>query len=153
MQAIQIETTVRAPQDIVWKAWTESDQVATWFSPDAIIEAQPGGRFELFFDPSNHDHQCTKGCVFTLVEQKKRLGFTWKGPDQFADLMNDPTPSTSVRVSFFREDDITRVVVEHSGWGQGEEWEEARTWHERAWLDVLGRLKSTLESVVGSQWE
>ena len=148
MEPIQIEITVNAPRDTIWRAWTESDQIATWFSPDASVEARPGGKFELYFGPSNHDHECTKGCVFTLVEQLKNLGFTWKGPDQFADLMNEPIPSTSVLVSFFQEDGFTRVVVEHSGWGQGKEWEEARVWHEKAWLDVLGRLKSALESGV-----
>ncbi len=121
MKTIRIEVSISAPPDLVWWAWTKPDRITVWFAPEAIIEARPGGPFELFFDLSDHEHQCTKGCVFTLVEPKKRLGFTWKGPDEFADLMNNPTSITSVLVTLYDENGTTRVVVEHRGWGEGEE--------------------------------
>ena len=146
MEPLKGEAVVNSSLDIAWRAWTRSTRITRWFAPEAVIEACPGGSFELYFDPSDHDHQCTKGCVFTLVEPKKRLAFTWKGPDQFADLMNDPASLTSVLVSFHRVEGSIEVVVEHTGWGEGEDWIQAREWHQRAWKDVLGRLKSTLES-------
>ncbi len=142
MEPIRIEVTISAPLDEVWRAWTESNLITEWLSVDAHVEARPGAPFELFWDPDDHDHMCTKGCVFTLVEPR-RLGFTWRGPNQFAGLMNDP-PLTSVLVAFHDEGD-TRVVVEHDGWGDGEEWEQAREWHRRAWEEALEELKSMME--------
>ena len=146
MGTIRIEVIVSAPIEEVWRAWTEADRVTEWFSPEANVEARVGGAFELFFDPSDHDHQCTKGCVFTAVEPMGRLAFTWRGPDQFTELMNQPGELTSAVVIFKIEKEATKVSVEHGGWGDGEEWEQAKAWHLNAWRDVLGSLKSTLEA-------
>ena len=148
-EPVRVEVTMAAPRNLVWWAWTKPDRITVWFAPEARLDARPGGPFELFFDPSDHDHQCTKGCIFTLVEPYQRFGFTWKGPDQFATLMNNPNSLTSVLVTLYDEDRGTRVVVEHSGWGEGEEWAQARAWHQTAWEQVLGSLKSALESGQG----
>jgi uncharacterized protein YndB with AHSA1/START domain len=145
-KVVRVEVTIAAPLDWVWWAWTRPERITAWFAAEANIEARPGGSFELFFDPKDHDHQCTKGCNFTLVDPMKRLGFTWKGPDEFANVMNDPASLTSATVTLEEENGKTRVVVEHGGWGKGEEWEKARSWHEMAWGQVLGSLKSALES-------
>lgn len=149
MEDLRTEISIRAPVEQIWSAWTSSKLITSWFAPKASIDPRPGGYFELYFDPANLDHECTKGCVFTTVEPKKRLGFTWKGPDQFARLMNDPSKLTSVLVIFHDEDGTTRIVLEHTGWGEGEEWAEARSWHERAWKEALGSLKSELEHHAG----
>ena len=146
MRKIRVEVSISAPPDLVWWAWTKSDRITAWFAPEANVEARRCGPFELFFDPADHEHQCTKGCVFTSVEPMRRLGFTWKGPDQFAGLMNDQASLTSVMVNFSDENGTTRVVVEHSGWGEGKDWAEARAWHQNAWEEVLRSLKSALES-------
>ena len=146
MSAFKVEVSIDASLDQVWLAWTSSDRITTWFAPEANVKARVGGPFELFFDPTNHDHQSTKGCIFTLVEPMRLLGFTWRGPDRFSMFMNDPISLTFVTVYFQDEGGATRIVVEHGGWGNGNDWEEARAWHHRAWEDVLGRLKSTLES-------
>ena len=146
MKTIRIEVSISVQVDRVWRAWTQSERITEWFAPAANIEARPGGPFELFFDPSDRSHECTKGCTFTLVEPHKQLGFSWKGPDQFAGLMNNPDSLTSVLVTFDDEGENTRVVVEHSGWGEGELWEKAQEWHQKAWEEVLGHLQSILES-------
>ena len=146
MGTIRIEISIASPLELVWRSWTRSDRISDWFAPEANVEARRGGPFELFFDPVDHEHQSTKGCVFTLVEPKRRLGFTWKGPDQFAELMNDPASLTSVIATFHDENGVTRVVIEHGGWGEGEEWTQAQAWHQKAWEEVLRRLKSNLES-------
>jgi len=146
IKPIRVEVSISVPPDLVWRAWTQSERITAWFAPEAIVEARCGGPFELFFDPSDHEHQCTKGCVFTLVEPMRCLGFTWRGPDQFAGLMNDPSSLTSVTVNFSDEDRTSRVVIEHRGWGEGKDWARAWAWHQKAWETVLGRLKSALES-------
>ena len=35
----------------------------------------------------------------------------------------------------------TRLVLRHSGWGVGEEWDKAYAYFDRAWDAVLGNLR------------
>ncbi len=131
--------------DSVWNAWTQTAVITKWFSPEANIEPQVGGAFELFFDPADHSHESTQGCVLTKVEQNSVLEFTWKGPGQFADLMNDPASLTAVKVTFSAKGEKTQVKLEHTGWGASPDWNDARGWHEEQWGNVLKGLKEFLE--------
>ncbi len=142
MVTLRFEVKVGAPIEDVWNAWTNEETITGWFSPESNIEPCLGGAYELFFDPQDHDRMSTKGCVVTGFELMDRLVFSWKGPDQFADLMNDPDSLTHVKVTFREHKDGTRVSVAHGGWGEGEEWAEAREWHRRAWEGVLNQLVS-----------
>lgn len=149
VKTIQSEGIIAAERDLVWLAWTENDRITKWFAPAATIDAQEGGAFELFFVPSNREIMNTKGCTFLQVEPKKRLSFTWKGPDDFADLMNREDSLTQVTVTFEERDDQTSVVVQHSGWGEGEDWDKAYAWHQMAWKQVLGSLQAAFETGEG----
>lgn len=142
--------TVAAAPDLVWWAWTITERATAFFAPHANITARVGGAYELFFDPANHNHMSTKGCLVTVLEPQERLGFTWKGPDQFAPLMNGEGALTSVLVTMRPGPDGTVVSVEHGGWGEGDDWAQARQWHEVAWEQVLTSLKSALESGQGT---
>jgi uncharacterized protein YndB with AHSA1/START domain len=149
VEDLKVEVVVSAPLNDVWSAWTSSEGVKSWFSPDAKIDPRPGGAFELYFDPANHEHESTKDCVFTEIEHGSSLSFTWKGPGQFAQLMNDPS---KVKVTFHDVSGLTRVIVNHGGWRDGDDWAEAREWHLQAWKDVLASLKSVLESRIDDLW-
>ena len=149
MDSLRCQVEIAANKESVWQALTKSDKITKWFAPAANIDARTGGEFELFFDPADRSHMCTKGCKITRFEPMDRLGFTWKGPDEFAALMNDEASLTNVLVTFSEENGATLVVVEHSGWGDGSEWEKARSWHQMAWQQALGSLKSALESGEG----
>jgi len=146
MKPLRMEVSVIAPLDRVWRAWTETERIKEWFAPAANIDPVEGGAFELFFDPADHTHMSTIGCVITAIESMESLAFTWKGPDQFAQLMSDPVPSTEVKVTFHKETGGTRVLIEHGGWGDGDDWDEAWEWYFKAWEGVLQSLVSRLES-------
>ncbi|MDH5790551.1 MAG: SRPBCC domain-containing protein [Candidatus Bathyarchaeota archaeon] len=142
METLRFEIQVGAPIEDIWHAWTDADTITEWFSPEANIEPRLGGAYELFFDPQDHDRMSTKGCVITEFEPMDHLGFGWKGPDQFAGLMNDTDDLTHVRVAFRKDKGGTRVSLAHGGWGEGDDWAEAREWHRRAWEGVLNQLES-----------
>ncbi len=146
MNSIKLETKIKTTLESIWHAWTEDKSITQWFPPEANIEPKLGGFFELFFDPHNHNHQSTIGCVITSFEPKTQIAFTWKGPNQFANIMNDPSSLTRVIISFLEKLDYVLVKLEHMGWNTGKEWEEARTWHEEQWQIVLNDLKNFLES-------
>ena len=141
MSTMKFELTLNAPIEKVWHTWTDSQDISNWFSPEAHIEARIGGPYELYFDPSNHDHQSTKGCKIIEIKPMTNLGFQWKGPDEYQKTMNNPAIITYVHVTFDPDGEKTHIIVSHGGWGKGEKWEEAKTWHVRAWEGVLADLE------------
>jgi len=145
-----IETAfLQADVDLVWKAWTQAERVTQWFAPGAAIEPVVGGKYELYFDPSDKTKMSTAGCVILQYEAPQTLVFQWKGPDPFAHIMNHADSLTQVKVSLEPSSGGTQVTVEHTGWGQSEAWQEAREWHVAAWKQVLASLKSKIESGEG----
>ncbi|MFC4410911.1 SRPBCC domain-containing protein [Chungangia koreensis] len=145
------EVLISAPIDLVWYAWTISERVSEWFAPQAIVDPHEGGAYELYFIPGNTDMMNTKGCKITQLKREEQLQFTWKGPDQFANLMNDEERLTVVKVEFNKIDEKTsRVVIEHSGFQEGDQWKEAIEWHKMAWNGVLDSLKTALEKGEGN---
>ena len=143
MSELRYDATLPAGIEALWCEWTDHEKITKWFSPEANIEPCLDGAYELFFDPSNHDSMSTKGCRITKFEPCALLAFQWKGPDQYAQLMNTP-PKTQVEVTLTPKDETTVMTITHTGWGEGSDWEEARGWHDRAWKGVIADLKGHL---------
>ena len=145
------EVTINAPLSLAWSAWTFSDRVSEWFAPEALVEPFLGGAYELYFIPGNTIDMNTKGCKITNLIEQKKLHFTWKGPNQFNDIMNNENSLTVVKIDFSEIDrNTTKISVEHTGFMDDEEWSEANDWHEEAWTGVLSSLKSALEKGEGN---
>ncbi|MUK89819.1 SRPBCC domain-containing protein [Ornithinibacillus sp. L9] len=143
--------TIQASIQLVWHAWTISERVSEWFAPKAEIDLRVGGAFELYFIPENTSTMNTKGCKIIRVLHEKELQFTWKGPDQFTNIMNQENELTIVHVNFHKIDqETTNVTINHSGFKEGNDWQEAMKWHQTAWTDVLSSLKSALEKGAGN---
>lgn len=145
---IIMETLIQAERALVWRAWTESARITEWFAPAADIEPWQGGKFELFFNPADPGTMSTTGCTILVFDEPNRLVFQWKGPDPFADTMNSGE-LTWVEVLFSRQPEGTRVFLQHHGWKDSANWLAAKDWHVKAWEDVLGSLKSRMESGQG----
>lgn len=149
-KVIRQEVVVKAPLDFAWFAWIRGERVAIWFAPETVIDPKIGGAYELYFIPGNKTGMNTSGCKITKLEEKKELSFTWKGPDPFADLMNNENSLTEVQVHFEElGPEQTKVIVKHRGFQQDGAWTEAFEWHNNAWAGVLGSLKSALETGQG----
>lgn len=148
---VRKQINIAAPQNLVWYAWTLSERVSEWFAPETIIEPEVGGAYELYFIPGNKTGMNTKGCKITRLVDQNELHFTWKGPDQFANIMNNENSLTTVKVKLMKNDiDSTTVSIEHSGFSTDENWLEALNWHDMAWTGVLSSLKSAVEKGEGN---
>lgn len=101
------------------------------------------------FDPSNQNRMGTKGYTILELEEQRVLVFEWKGPDNLAEVMNQGPDLTTVSVELSPEGNGTQLRLVHSGWGDSPAWAEARDWHIAAWDQVLGSLKSEIESGKG----
>ncbi|MFX3673340.1 MAG: SRPBCC domain-containing protein [Paenisporosarcina sp.] len=150
-KAVNHEVTINAPLNLVWYAWTISERVSEWFAPETVVEGKVGGAYELYFVPGNKTGMNTKGCKITKLVNEKELLFTWKGPDQFDDIMNNENELTIVKVSFETiNENSTKVSIHHTGFLDDESWAEAFQWHQMAWSGVLSSLKSALEKGEGN---
>jgi uncharacterized protein YndB with AHSA1/START domain len=122
------ETIIQADVQLLWRAWTESARITEWFAPAAEIEPKTGGKFELYFNPTNRESMCTAGCTLLQYDEPRIL----------------------VKVSFRPEmDGGTRITLEHTGWMDTVASLQAREWHVDAWKGMLASLKSSIESGEG----
>lgn len=139
------EIIIESPIQAVWRAWTQSEKVTKWFAPAADIESYQGGKYELYYDPSNKNSMSTIGCRILSYQEPDLLSFNWKGPDQSAPVMNGDNELTLVIVQLEQVESGTKVILEHSGWGHTKEWDSAKQWHIAAWEQLLSTLKSKME--------
>ncbi|HEX8173255.1 MAG TPA: SRPBCC domain-containing protein [Thermoanaerobaculia bacterium] len=145
VKPIETEVVIAAPVEAVWKAWTTTEGVKSFFAPDARVEARPGGAYEIFFDPKAPAGRRGADDMRVLVcEPMHRFAFTWNAPEQFPAARPQRTRVTLV----FTPVDAThtRLSFTHDGFGDGGEWPAVRAYFDRAWNEiVLPRLVAKLE--------
>jgi uncharacterized protein YndB with AHSA1/START domain len=106
-----------APRELVYKAFTDPDQLAQWFGPvgwsvpreTVEIDVRPGGhqRFVMVNDSDPEQRSPVDGTFVEVVENELLVGSEeWEGvPD-----MQDAGPM-QIRLEFHDEDGKTRVVL------------------------------------------
>jgi uncharacterized protein YndB with AHSA1/START domain len=143
-RALEKEAVVRATLDQVWDAWTTREGIKSFFAPDARIDPNVGGAFEIYFDPGAAEGM--KGADdmrFMAIQPKKMISFDWNAPPS---LPQARTQRTFVIVRFTPIDEkTTRVNLHHTGWGDGGEWDRAHAYFDRAWGNVLASLQKRFE--------
>lgn len=130
-----------------FKYFIEEDKLTSWLCYQAVTDPYVDGRYELFWEP-DHDHQnSTEGCRITAFEKPYLISFDWKGPRSLDTVMNQADPLTHVTVFFYPlANNHVRLVLQHSGFGQSDDWTPARLFFEKAWEMALQRLVKNLET-------
>jgi uncharacterized protein YndB with AHSA1/START domain len=141
---IRYEFTVPAPQPEVWRAWTTSQGLRTFFAPAATIELRTFGRFDIHFDPAAAAGQKgAEGNIVLAVEPERMLTTTWDAPPEF--------PSIRAQRTFLQillaanADGTTRVTLSQTGFGRGPEWERVHEYFLGAWTWVAAALQHRFE--------
>ena len=133
-----------------FELFTTNKHLQSWLTELAEVEPVKGGKYELFWNPSDKENDSTIGCKVTAIEQDKYISFEWKGPPQFKHFMNNADPLTHVVVVFIPcfsdSTPCTDVLLIHSGWRNSPEWEEARLYFERAWGGALRNLEKLVDN-------
>jgi uncharacterized protein YndB with AHSA1/START domain len=145
---ISEKITVNAGIDDVWKAWTTSEGIKTFFAPDANVEAKVGGPFAIYIDPfAPPGMKGADDMVFLAVQDKRMLSFTWNAPPSLPEARKQ---RTVVVVRFVpRGDTLTDVTINHMGWGEPSadgEWGKAYDYFAKSWPNVLKNLKKRFDS-------
>lgn len=150
-RAIDKEVVIRATLEQAWASWTTRDGVRSFFAPDAVVEARPGGAFNIHFDPGAPEG--LKGADtmrFMALQPMKMLSFDWNAPPSLPEAR---AQRTLVILRFEAVDaQSTRVKLHHVGWGDGGEWDKAHGYFDRAWGNVLANLAKRWESGQPQDW-
>jgi len=137
---LRLEIIVPASLEGVWKAWTTTEGVKTFFSSDAKVELAVGGSYEIYFDLEKpYGLRGSEDCRVLSYLPMEMLSFDWNAPPEFGELRNKHT----IVVLQFEEvgPGQVKVVVSQLGWGKGEEWDKLYDYFYKAWSYVLGNLK------------
>ena len=141
LDPILIQVTVPLPIPMIYAAFTDSAQLTGWLCDAAEVEPKVGGSYRLVWkEPVPFE---SRGEVRKMTPDFD-LGFTWQSPPEFAALMNEPAAKTQVYIRLQESPEGIDVTLEHSGWGGGDAWEEARSWHFHLWDERLARLREYL---------
>ena len=139
-------TLERTSQE-VFELFTVNEHLKKWLTNAAYVEPKVGGKYELYWDPTDKENESTIGCKILALVPFKLLCFEWKGPSQFKHFMNTVRPLTHVAVFFSPSSKGTEVHLIHSGWGDTKEWEEARLWFEKAWVKAFSKLQNLAKPI------
>jgi uncharacterized protein YndB with AHSA1/START domain len=134
------EVVVKAPVDAVFKAWSTSEGLATFFAPEAKVEARSGGPFEVYMNPyAPAGMKGADGMVVMAVQPGRMISFTWNAPPSLPEVRAQRT-LVIVRTEAAPENQ-TKVTLTHVGWGDGGQWDQTFAYFDRAWGNVLANLQ------------
>lgn len=140
-KVIRREAVTTATLEDAWKAWTTAQGLISFFVPKAIIEPVVGGQYELFSSlKAPKGFQGTEGCKISALEPQKHLAFEFIAPPQFPNVRR---LRTRVDVSFGQvaKGGVVKLDLVHSGFLEGEEWDEFFEFSNWNWDLVLGRFQ------------
>ncbi len=141
LDPILLQVTVPLPIPMIFAALTTADQLQGWLCAEAAVGSEVGGEYRLrFTEPEAFE---SRGTVLQRTNDVD-IGFSWQAPPAFTALMNRPGTESRVYVRLQESPEGIDVTLEHSGWGSGEAWEEARSWHFHFWDERLQRFKDYL---------
>lgn len=140
-RTITIEREFDAPRDLVWKLWTDPDEVTKWWGPEHFttprekieFDLRPGGVCRMTMIGPDGEEYPSDG-HFGVVEPPERLSF---GEDTVDHPMLDSTETT---VEFIDLGDNRTKVVVTSRMVCAEEMVEMATAGWSSQLDKLERL-------------
>lgn len=105
---VSFERTYDAPVEVIWRAWTDPEQLKKWWGPDNVsipeceVDLRVGGRFYIVMEAGEAmgPYKGTRWPMeakFTVVEPNSKLIYTAKGwteGDQDGTLIDQVTELT-----------------------------------------------------------
>ena len=138
---ILVTRVINAPVAEVWRAWTTTEGIESFFAPKAAkVEPVPGGAFELWFRVDNPEgSRGSEGCLVHSVKPMEQLVFQWNAPPEISSIRK---LRTLVYLDFKPlPDNRTEVTLRNFGYGTGEDWAKAKAYFQNAWPAVMGSLE------------
>ncbi|MEX1045968.1 MAG: SRPBCC domain-containing protein [Actinomycetota bacterium] len=152
-----VSRVIDAPRDVVWKAWTEPEQVKKWWGPKGFTapsvdaDFREGGKYLYCMrSPDGQDYWSTG--IYKEISEPERIVAT----DSFADEKGNPVPAshygmpeadgmpmeTTIEVTFEDQDGKTKVTIKHVGMPAGTASEMAG----QGWKETLDKLAEVVSA-------
>jgi uncharacterized protein YndB with AHSA1/START domain len=112
-----LEVTVPAPIGEVWKAFTTSEGLSTWLTPNAVVDLRDGGEWTAKFPGGS-----TGGGTILSFVPEKELVISALAPDKFPTVR---ATRTKAQFQFEAKGGSTIVRLTQTGWKDGDEWVRA----------------------------
>jgi uncharacterized protein YndB with AHSA1/START domain len=141
---LTVSRVIDAPRPLVFKAWTDPEQIARWWGPkgfttiDYEMDVRPGGGYRLHMrSPEGTDHR--KRGVYREIREPERIVFTfaWEEPD--GRLGHE----LLVTVTFEALGEKTRLTLHQGTFGSVENRES----HVIGWTSCLERFGEYMTTV------
>jgi len=137
-KALIFEVKVPASLDDVWTAFTTSDGLSTWLTPNATVDLRTGGEWTAHFPGG-----ATGGGTIVSFVPKTRLAMSALAPPTFPHVREERTTVTWEFTAI--DSKSTRVKLTQTGWKEGEEWDKAYDYLAGGNKQLLEILQQRLE--------
>jgi uncharacterized protein YndB with AHSA1/START domain len=126
---LQFTRTVDAGLEDVSYAFFSAQGWRDWMCDSVRFQGRPGGSYQFAWNSGWY----ASGSILE-VDRPSRLIMTWQGK-------TEPGP-TEVEINLSADGEKTKVLIQHRGLGQGEQWDEVRKESEKGWNSLLENLES-----------
>jgi uncharacterized protein YndB with AHSA1/START domain len=117
---LTVERIIRAPRDVVWRAWTDPARFEKWWLPAPTtcrverLEVRPGGAIVTRMSTDGEDFVPHLDACFLVVEERERLVYTNAIDGDWRPANPEPFLMTA-EVTFADQPDGTdyRILVRH----------------------------------------
>jgi len=130
-EKIVLEQLVQGPAAETYLAFTNATMLRRWMCDIATVSPRLGGRLYLAWNSGYY-----ASGEYTYLKADQMVGFSWYG-------RNEPA-LTQVNITLTQKDSSTWVHLEHSGLGNGVEWDATRKEMESGWISSLENLASVI---------
>lgn len=135
---LSVSRVIKAPVNLVFRAWTEPQQLRQWFSPSEVecrnltADFKAGGAFRIHMVSKTGDHIAI-GKYLEIIPNK-RLQFSWSWE-------NYAMPDSVVTVEFEDLGTSTRLTLRHEGLPDQEDAQQ----HTEGWTSLLEKCGQRME--------
>jgi uncharacterized protein YndB with AHSA1/START domain len=140
---IERDILIEAPVEVVWRTVTEPDQITSWFSDAAEIDAREGGEGTLTWSGRATSKPMTVRISVETVEPPHTFSFRWLHPEGVEAREDN---SLLVEFSLTPEGEHTRLRVVETGLAAHQMPDEQKATyadeHGRGWETHLAALRT-----------
>ena len=134
------EITLPVGIDDAWNTWTTKQGLESFFAPECYIELELFGRLDVLFIPdAQPGNRGAENNKILAIEPNRMFCFTWDAPLTLPEVRKQRT-LVVLKFEIIGEDK-TKIWMCHTGWGDGDEWDQAYAYFSDAWDVVFKRLE------------
>lgn len=134
-QTVEVERTLSVPRERAWKACTDPVSLVGWFCDRAEFTLQAQHPYHFLW--TCYGEQSGK---IVEAENYERIRLAWDLP-----LRKVTTDLEFSFHPFAADRGRCRVILTHSGWGEGADWDAERAAHSQGWRSYLAMLEFYLQ--------